>query len=234
MKSRTKLLVAIIGASATIIAAVITGIFAVRVAKINNPNEPSNLTFMAMPDFSALSISAYENPSLKRGMVYIEHQEFEKALEYFELAASEYDANSLDQALSLMCIGYAYFHLYNFDKAIDYVLDALTIYLSNDETEQIEIAHTCIILGRTFLIAGRFDEAVLPFLRAYSIYRLLDENSYEDECVFSLLMLYMTINNGGSTDWIDDYNIDDYENWPESLAFADWVAKQLKKYNLTT
>ncbi|QSX32525.1 tetratricopeptide repeat protein [Shewanella avicenniae] len=119
-------------------------------------------------------------------IIYAEQGEWDKAIDYY-LNAQQYDAKyqSLTaQALNFHNLGEAYFHIDNYNKALEYLLQANKIFRERNSNHY--LVYNEMMLAQVAIKAGQFDVALS---HAQDALNLAEKLSLTDERIEALTYL---------------------------------------------
>ena len=108
------------------------------------------------------------NLNYRRGKVFQEHSNAQKAIECFEQAAKEYGPESLDRARTLITVGLIHKSIAQHDKAIECYIEAQAIYSADPKTYRKHLAQIYSNLADAYSALGKNDEASVFFEKANS------------------------------------------------------------------
>lgn len=156
---------------------------------------------------------------LYAGIAYMNKQQYEKALTYFNKLIKYYKTTalagsnmSLEQSYYYGAV--AYWKMKDYDKAIDYVIKALQIKTSNSDSH--------LLAGRIYMDKKQYDEAVISFQQALKL-----DPSYPD-ALYGLGLAYEA--KGDKTKALENYKAALKAKADFQLA-KDAVARLEKKAN---
>jgi len=133
------------------------------------PVQAESFQFNPVTDsiFDIISLQP-ENPSLNhtRGEGYLEQEKYEDALKFFELAAKEYDPNSVECAHTLATMGRTYYCLEKDEQALVFLLEAQAINDNLPEANQRLAAYIYYYFAEIYLDMKNLDEAQKWYFRS--------------------------------------------------------------------
>lgn len=125
------------------------------------------------------------------GNVLLEESNYQKALDYFVLAAKLYEnplADDYGQCLALSNIGNVEYRLDNFDKALDYARQSMAIAKRKNLTSSVGYAHK--LLGRIYRKLTQYDNALIEYKQAQKLYLALGDTRSAAELLQNIGNIY--------------------------------------------
>jgi two-component system sensor histidine kinase UhpB len=151
------------------------------------------------------------------GNVFLEESNFQKALDYFIMAARLYESQLADaygQCLVLSNIGNIQYRLGNYDEALEYARQSMTIARNKSFTGSVGYAHK--LLGRIYRKQKSFDMALEEYKKAQTIYRTLGDSRSVAEILQNIGNIYFD----------KEQHRDALTNYLQSLTLAKTISSK--------
>ena len=140
------------------------------------------------------------NELIKIGIRYVNQQDFEEALKYFEKALKVNKKlapeNNIYKVETLSNIGLAYFGLNDFDQSLKYLEEALVISKQIFSANDPFIAKQLYYIGNTYNSQAKYTEALKYFLDSFEVYKkvppleLIKNISDFEDVIFNIAQRY--------------------------------------------
>lgn len=125
------------------------------------------------------------------GNVFLEESNYQLALDYFVKAIKLYEnplADDYGQCLALSNIGNIEYRLGNYDKALNYAHQSMSIAKRKSFTPFIGYAHK--LLGRIYRKQTKYDSALIEYLQAQKLYTDLNDTRSAAEVLQNIGNIY--------------------------------------------
>ncbi len=149
------------------------------------------------------------------GNVFLEESNYPQALDYFIKAAKLYEnplADEYGQCLAFSNIGNIEYRLGNYDKALRYAQQSMTIARKKSFTSSIGYAHK--LLGRIYRKLTKYDSALLEYQQAQSLYSSLNDPRSTAEVLQNIGNIYFD----------KEQHQDALTNYKQSLVLAKSIS----------